>query len=110
MRRERGLLRLGEYLVRHASRHLPAEIRDERYREWAAELPAILNDPDIKHTARRAARMLRYAADTIRGSALTSGRSRRILARMPVVSRLWLMALLVGVIGALWNILQAPGD
>jgi DivIVA domain-containing protein len=54
VRGERGLLRLGEYLVRRASRHLPAEIRDGRYREWAAELPAILHDPEIKLAARRA--------------------------------------------------------
>ena len=47
MRGERRLLRIGEYLITRACRRLPAETRDERYREWAAELPAILRDPDI---------------------------------------------------------------
>ena len=41
MRGERQLLRIGEYLVRRACRPLPPDVREERYREWAAELPAI---------------------------------------------------------------------
>ena len=61
MRGERRLLRVGEYLIARACRHLPAGSRDERYREWAAELPAILADPEVRPAARRAARMLRYA-------------------------------------------------
>jgi hypothetical protein len=48
MRGKGGLLRLGEYLVGRACRGLPAEERDERYREWTAELPAILHDPGIR--------------------------------------------------------------
>jgi len=48
MRGERALLRLGESLVRRACRHLPGPTRDDRYREWAAELPAILHDPEIR--------------------------------------------------------------
>jgi DivIVA domain-containing protein len=80
MRAERRLLRVGEYLIGRACRHLPAEARDERYREWVAELPAILRDPDVRPAARRAARMLRYASGTIRGTALTPGSARRVLA------------------------------
>jgi DivIVA domain-containing protein len=80
MRAERRLLRIGEYLIARACRHLPAEARDERYREWVAELPAILRDPDVRPAARRAARMLRYASGTIRGTALTPGSARRVLA------------------------------
>jgi DivIVA domain-containing protein len=80
MREERRLLRIGEYLIARACRHLPAEARDERYREWVAELPAILQDPDVRPAARRAARMLRYASGTIRGTALTPGSARRVLA------------------------------
>jgi DivIVA domain-containing protein len=80
MRGERRLLRIGEYLIACACRHLPAETRDERYREWAAELPAILQDPDIRPAARRAARMLRYASGTIRGTALAPGSARRVMA------------------------------
>jgi hypothetical protein len=40
MRGERWLLGGGEYLVGRAARRLPAEVREERCREWAAELPA----------------------------------------------------------------------
>ncbi|HMD25803.1 MAG TPA: hypothetical protein VKH61_17020 [Streptosporangiaceae bacterium] len=80
MRGERRLLRIGEYLIARACRHLPAEARDERYREWVAELPAILQDPGVRPAARRAARMLRYASGTIRGTALTPGSARRVMA------------------------------
>jgi hypothetical protein len=73
---ERWLLRAGEFLVRRAARHLPAAARDERYREWAAELPVILGDPEIKPAAARAARMLWFAADTVRGAALGPGPAR----------------------------------
>jgi DivIVA domain-containing protein len=82
MRGERRLLRIGEYLIARACRHLPAEARDERYREWVAELPAILRDPGVRPAARRAARMLRYASGTIRGTALTPGSARRVTARI----------------------------
>jgi DivIVA domain-containing protein len=82
MRGERRLLRIGEYLIARACRYLPAEARDERYREWVAELPAILRDPGVRPAARRAARMLRYASGTIRGTALTPGSARRVMAHM----------------------------
>ena len=82
MRGERRLLRIGEYLIARACRHLPAEARGERYREWVAELPAILRDPGVRPAPRRAARMLRYASGTIRGTALTPGSARRVMAHM----------------------------
>ena len=82
MREERPLLRIGEYLIARACRHLPAGARDERYREWVAELPAILRDPGVRSAARRAVRMLRYASGTIRGTALAPGSARRVTARM----------------------------
>lgn len=82
MRGERRLLRIGEYLIARACRHLPAEARGERYREWVAELPAILRDPGVRPAARRAARMLRYASGTIRGTALTPGSARRVTVLM----------------------------
>lgn len=31
--------RIAEHLIRRGCRHLPADTRDERYREWKAELP-----------------------------------------------------------------------
>jgi hypothetical protein len=82
MRGEGRLLRIGEYLIARACRHLPAEARGERYREWVAELPAILRDPGVRPAPRRAARMLRYASGTIRGTALTPGGARRVIAHM----------------------------
>ena len=77
MRGERWLLRVGEFLAGRAARHLPAAARDERYREWAAELPVILGDPEIKPAAARAARMLWFAADTLRGAALRPSPAHR---------------------------------
>lgn len=82
MRGERRLLRIGEYLIARACAHLPAEARQERYREWVAELPAILHDAGVRPAARRAARMLGYASGTIRGTALAPGSARRVLGRI----------------------------
>jgi hypothetical protein len=55
MRGERWLLRVGEFLVGRAVRHLRGTARAERYQEWAAELPVILRDPEVKPAAARAA-------------------------------------------------------
>ena len=95
MRGERRLLRIGEYLIARACRHLPAEARDERYREWVAELPAILQDPGVRPPARRAARMLRYASGTIRGTALTPGSARRVTAHIAGTAAQFIIAGLV---------------
>jgi len=95
MRGERRLLRIGEYLIARACRHLPAEARDERYREWVAELPAILWDPDVRPAARRAVRMLGYAFGTIRGTALTPGSARRVLAHLATPAAPFLVTALV---------------
>jgi hypothetical protein len=110
MRGERALLRVGEYLVGRSCLHLPREIRDERYREWAAELPAILHDPEIKLAPRRAVRMLRYAADTLRGTALSPGRARRRPAApsTPLLG-LFIIAGLVAVVWSIWDTARAPG-
>jgi hypothetical protein len=70
MRAERTALRAGETLIRLACRRLPAGIRQERYQEWAAELPVILRDPGAGPAPLRMARMLAFAADTLRGTAL----------------------------------------
>jgi hypothetical protein len=67
---ERYALRAGEYLVWLACRRLPARIRQEQYREWLAELPVILRDPDTGPAPVRVVRMLAFAADTLRGTAL----------------------------------------
>jgi hypothetical protein len=60
--------RLAEHLIRRACRRLPGDTRDDRYREWAAELPAILHDPDIRFRLHRSARALLYAADHTRST------------------------------------------
>jgi hypothetical protein len=108
MRAERQLLRLGEYLVGRACRRLPKDIGEERYREWAAELPAILHDPQIRLAPRRAVRMLGYAADTFRGTALTNLRARRQTPAVTAALSVLLVAGLVLVSWDIWNIVRAP--
>ncbi len=103
---ERRLLRLGEYLIARACRRLPAETRDERYREWAAELPAILRDSDTRLAARRAARMLGYAAGTLWGTtALAPGSTRRLMARMAGIAA---RAIIFGLVTYLEGWLKTP--
>src|ERR1700722_5590457 len=86
MKGERTLLRIGGYLVGRACQRLPRKIRDDRCREWTAELPAILHDPEVRLGSHRALRMLCYAADTNRGTARAPGRTRR--RRTPLSSLL----------------------
>jgi hypothetical protein len=89
---------------------LPSEVRDERCREWAAELPAILHDPQVRFAPRRAARMLGYAADTLRGTAMTPGKTPGVIARSRLAS-LFLGIFLVGFAALnIWAIVRAPGD
>lgn len=109
MRGERQLLRTGEYLVGRACRRLPRDIRQERYREWTAELPAILHDPQIRPAPRRAIRMLAYAADTLRGAATMPARARRRTPRMTAALYLLLVAGLGAVAWDIWTAVRAPG-
>jgi hypothetical protein len=60
--------RIAEHLIRRACRRLPRDLRDERDREWAAELPTIISDPDIRFAFLRSARALRYAAGVYRAT------------------------------------------
>jgi hypothetical protein len=111
MRGERRLLRLGEYLVGRACQRLPPDVREERYREWAAELPAILHDPQVRFAPRRAVRMLGYAADTLRATIMTPGKARGRISRLSAADELLLLvAGLVVVVLSTWTIVQAPGD
>jgi hypothetical protein len=81
MRGERGLLLLGERMIGCACRRLPATTRDERCREWTAELPAILSDSAVRLPWHRAVRMLRFAAGIAWGTALTRrDKTRRLVA------------------------------
>jgi uncharacterized protein DUF4190 len=60
--------RAADMLIRAACRRLPAEVREERGREWSAELLAILNDPGIRLAALRRARALGYAVGVYHGA------------------------------------------
>jgi hypothetical protein len=110
MRGERRLLHLGEYLIGRACRDLPRGIRDERYREWAAELPAILDDPDTRFAPRRAARMLRYAAGTFRGTLAPGSHERRQMDRWTALLGALIISGVVSTVGDVWAITQAPGQ
>ena len=110
MRAEPALLRIGEYLVRRACRRLPPETRGERYREWAAELPAILHDREIRLAPYRAVRMLGYAADTLRGTARASGRARRgHAAPSSILPGLLFMAALGSMVFEIRDLVRDPG-
>jgi hypothetical protein len=110
VRGERQLLWLGDYLIRRASRQLPPDAREERYREWAAELPAILHDPQVRFAPLRAFGMLAYAADTLRGAARASGRLGLGILRTRAFERVFLVVFLVGMGASIWSIAQAPGN
>jgi hypothetical protein len=115
MRWQQPLLRAGEYLVARSCRYLPSSTRDERYREWTAELPAILDDPGTQPAWRRAVRMLCYAADTIRGTARASRQAKRRARRHPYARRTALIGLriipeLAAAAFILWFSLTASGN
>jgi phospholipase D-like protein len=63
-----GTQRAAEHIIRRACGRLPASARDERNREWAAEICAILDDPRPGPAFLRSARALRYAAGIVRCS------------------------------------------
>ena len=110
MSAERRLLRIGEYLVRRACRRLPRGVRQDRYEEWTAELPAILHDPQTRPAPLRAARMLFYAADTLRGTATARGAARHRTSRMTVLFSLLLVAGLVSLAFRTWTIAHSPAS
>jgi hypothetical protein len=53
--------RIAVWLIRAACRQLPADTRAEQCREWTAELPAILDDQNIRPPLRRALRALTFS-------------------------------------------------
>jgi hypothetical protein len=71
--------RIAEWLIRAACRRLPADVRAEHCREWAAELPAILDDQSIRPPLRRALRVLSFCIGISRTTRQLSrsGRARR---------------------------------
>jgi hypothetical protein len=73
-------LRIAERLISASCRQLPEDERAERCREWSAELPAILDDTNIRLPILRAAQALRYSAGisrTTRRLSKASGVSAR---------------------------------
>jgi hypothetical protein len=109
VRAARQLLRLGEYLVGRACRRLPPEVRAERYREWTAELPAILGDPVVRPGWRRLVRMLRYALGTRAGAAaLTPGTRRRRLNKHLISTNAALI--LASCAYEIWQAVKGPPD
>ncbi len=75
--------RAANMLIRAACRRLPGEVREERGREWSAELLAILHDPGIRIAALRRARALGYAV----GVCHSAGRLyRSALAASPAMA------------------------
>jgi hypothetical protein len=94
-----------------ACQQLPQDIREERYEEWAAELPAILHDPQVRFAPRRAMRMLGYAADTQRGTIMTPCTARGQVRPLCATANVLLpVAGLVVVALSIWSIVQAPGN
>jgi hypothetical protein len=96
--------------VRLACRRLPQDIREERYREWAAELPAILHDPQIRPAPRRAVRTLGYAADIFRGTSMTPVRAWHRRPREAAALSLLLLACLAALAVDIWTTVRAPGN
>lgn len=66
MIRRETALRWGECLLWRACRRLPIETRKDRFEEWAAELPVILDDTDVWFRPIRIVRELAFAADQLR--------------------------------------------
>ncbi len=62
MSETRSVQRIAEMLIRASCRQLPEDERDERRREWSAELPAILDDTSVRLPIMRVVRALRYSA------------------------------------------------
>ena len=104
---------LAEWLIGRACRHLPATAREERGREWTAELPAILADPDVPSGLLRSARALRFAAGTVRTARrqhgvfrgqLTGADARSAGVRLFICGSIWLAAVCLVRLGAVLHI------
>lgn len=92
-------LRLANALVARACRPLPDGARDDRRREWEAELIAILDDPAIRSPVRRYARAVLFAAG--------QRRTVRHLARLTGARRLHAVAIRSAVAAAVAAVVLA---
>jgi hypothetical protein len=105
----RGAGGIAERLIRRSCRRLPASTRDERYREWAAEVLAILEDPDVRHESMRQARALSYALGIWKCShhpRLTGGRQAVSPRRAAFVRVTRGIGIYLGVLGVLARLAQ----
>ncbi len=98
-RRDRAVLRLAEAAIRLACRRLP-DGREWR-REWAAELPNVLHDPDGGWWITRAARTLAFAFDQFRSASALKGGVGRWVAQRSTVLAICVSACLVAPVAAL---------
>jgi hypothetical protein len=117
MRGDGLVQRLAGWLIGRAGRHLPAAARAEREREWTAELPAILADPDVRSGLLRSARALRFAVGTVRTARrehgvfrgqLTGADARSAGVRLFGCASLWLAAVCLVRLGAVLHIPSWP--
>jgi len=58
--------RIGERMIRGSCRRFPADVAADRYREWSAELSAILDDASLRSPFLRALRALAFCAGIAR--------------------------------------------
>jgi hypothetical protein len=109
-REESRAERLARWLIRHACLRLPGGTRDDRYREWTAELHAIVHDPRIPSRARRDLDGLLYAADQNRGARHLGQRPRPALRAR--AQKLWQMRTPSGhrLVSALFMLTFLAGD
>jgi Phospholipase_D-nuclease N-terminal len=68
--------RIAEGVIHLACRRLPPDVRADRRREWAAELPAIMDDQSIRSSFRRSLRVLTFCAGISRTTRQLSRSSR----------------------------------
>ncbi len=80
--------RIAERIIRRSCRRLPADSREERCREWTAEVHAILEDPGLRPAILRPVRALGYALGIWKCThhpQLTAGSPERSAQRAAVV-------------------------
>jgi hypothetical protein len=107
-----GAGRMAERLIRRSCRRLRAEDRDERYREWAAEVPAILEDRDTRPAILRSARAISYALGVWRCThhpQLAAGRHGGSARRAAIVRVTRGVGIYLGVVGLFIGLAQAFG-
>jgi hypothetical protein len=104
--------RLARWLIGRACSRLPGGTRGDRYREWTAELHAIVHDPQIPSRARRYVRGLLYAADQNRGAWRLGQRPRPGPALRARAGKLWQMRTPSGhrLVSALFMLTFLAGD